>query len=66
MVADIEAWLPKARKLLCGHDYGHPDHPGVAKAVEEIFGSRVVLAGPGHLAGIWTVQTGHASVDAAA
>jgi hypothetical protein len=60
VLADIEAWLPRARKLLCGHDYGHPDHPGVAKAVEETFGDRVVLAGPGHLAGIWTVQTGDA------
>ena len=61
VIADIETWLPKARKLLCGHDYGHPDHPGVAQAVDEVFGSRVVPAGPGHLAGIWTVQTGHAS-----
>jgi hypothetical protein len=42
VVADIEAWLPKARKLLCGHDYGHPDYPGVARAVDEIFADRVV------------------------
>jgi hypothetical protein len=56
VVADIEAWLPKTRKLLCGHDYGHPRYPGVARAVDEIFGDRVVPAGPGELAAIWTVQ----------
>lgn len=54
--ADIEAWLPKCRKLLCGHDYGHPDFPGVAEAVHEAFGERMTLAGPGTLAGIWTVE----------
>lgn len=39
--ADIEGWLSKTRKLMCGHDYyagegaGFPD---VAKVVDEIFG----------------------------
>jgi methyltransferase family protein len=63
VVADIEAWLPKTRKLLCGHDYGHPDYPGVARAVDEILGDQVVLAGPGDLEGIWTVQPGQALED---
>lgn len=33
--ADIEAWLPKARKMICGHDY---NFHGVQEAVTEIFG----------------------------
>lgn len=33
--ADIEAWRPKARKLICGHDYNYPD---VARAVRELLG----------------------------
>jgi predicted O-methyltransferase YrrM len=32
---DIEAWLPKARKLICGHDY---QWHGVQEAVTERFG----------------------------
>jgi len=37
--ADIRAWWPKVRKggILAGHDYGHPDFPGVAQAVNEHF-----------------------------
>lgn len=40
---DIEAWLPKASKLICGHDYtddGIGHWPGVIKAVTEIFGKK--------------------------
>jgi len=33
--ADIKAWLPKAKKMICGHDFDFPD---VHKAVEEKFG----------------------------
>lgn len=42
--ADIAAWLPKTRRLICGHDYslspaaGFPD---VRKVVDEVFGDRV-------------------------
>jgi hypothetical protein len=34
---DMEVWWPKVRKggVLGGHDIGHVDFPGVAKAVEE-------------------------------
>ena len=34
---DIEAWWPKVINggILSGHDIGHVDYPGVAKAVEE-------------------------------
>ena len=34
--ADIAAWLPKARKLICGHDYDQ-GWPGVVQAVNEAF-----------------------------
>lgn len=33
--ADIEAWLPKAKKLICGHDF---NWLGVRQAVEETLG----------------------------
>jgi hypothetical protein len=32
---DIQAWLPKAKKMICGHDY---DAHSVQEAVTEIFG----------------------------
>jgi hypothetical protein len=35
--ADIAAWLPKAQRLICGHDYS-PEWPGVMQAVKEIIG----------------------------
>jgi hypothetical protein len=34
--ADIETWLPKCKKILCGHDYSLA-FPGVIKAVNEKF-----------------------------
>jgi glycosyltransferase involved in cell wall biosynthesis len=34
---DIAAWLPKAKKMICGHDYVNV-WPGVIKAVNEAFG----------------------------
>jgi GT2 family glycosyltransferase len=33
---DIEAWLPKTTKMICGHDYC-PSFPGVMQAVQEFF-----------------------------
>jgi predicted O-methyltransferase YrrM len=38
--ADIEAWLPKATRIIAGHDYAK-GWPGVMKAVNEKFGGRV-------------------------
>lgn len=35
---DIDAWLPKAKMLLCGHDYQQDFWMGVVKAVDEKFG----------------------------
>lgn len=40
---DIDDWLPKTRVLICGHDFGHPDHPGVKQRVSEVFGDRAKL-----------------------
>lgn len=57
VIADIDAWLPKARQLLCGHDYyvpaEHAGFPGVPRAVQERFGTDVAV-GPG--TSIWYVE----------
>lgn len=38
VVVDIEAWrsLLSLDGVLCGHDYGAPEHPGVKQAVDEL------------------------------
>lgn len=38
--ADIEAWMPKTRGIIAGHDY-IPTYPGVMQAVDEKFGADV-------------------------
>lgn len=40
---DILAWRPKIKKggILAGHDW-QPDHPGVERAITEIFGAEAV------------------------
>jgi predicted O-methyltransferase YrrM len=48
VVNDIRAWKPKAKKLLCGHDY---DFHEVARAVKEYLG-HVKLAG----SSIWYIE----------
>lgn len=48
---DIKAWLPKARKLICGHDYTD-EWPGVTQAVNEMFkGKDIRVVGT-----IWMVE----------
>lgn len=37
---DIAMWTPKAKKIICGHDYSEA-WPGVKQAVDEAFGTRV-------------------------
>lgn len=52
--ADILAYQPLVapkRGILAGHDYGEKAHPGVKRAVDELFGDRV-RRGPGS---IWMV-----------
>lgn len=39
---DIEVWLPKAKKLICGHDYDD-GWPGIIKGVNEVFGEVEVI-----------------------
>lgn len=51
--ADIRAWLPKTRKLLCGHDYNDEIYPDVRAVVDEIFGETVRVAPD---TTIWAVQ----------
>jgi hypothetical protein len=48
--ADIEAWLPKVRKIICGHDYAD-GWPGVKQAVNEKFPQGVKTIGS-----IWYVE----------
>jgi hypothetical protein len=46
VIADIQAWLPKTRRLICGHDYQNADggFPGVAEAVHELLPGRFYQA----------------------
>lgn len=56
IAADIEYWLPRTRKLICGHDYtwdpprGYPD---VKAVVDETFGDRASVAPD---TAIWAVE----------
>ena len=50
--ADIDTWLPRCTKLICGHDYDN-DYPDVKKAVLERFGLAVKEANS-----IWYVPLG--------
>lgn len=42
---DIDAWLPKAKMILCGHDYQEDIWMGVVKAVDDKFGKPDGVAG---------------------
>lgn len=53
VIADIDAWLGRARRLICGHDYTNLGFPGVRAAVDEVFGDRVVVPDD---TSIWTVE----------
>ena len=51
--ADVEAWLPKTRKIICGHDFSK-NWPGVVEVVEELFPDRYELVGD--RCSIWVVR----------
>jgi hypothetical protein len=54
VVADIGAWLPKTRVLLCGHDYvPGGSFPDVATVVDRIFGRHVEIIAD---TAIWAVN----------
>jgi len=38
ILEDIKAWLPKAKKMICGHDYKPDVWMGVVQGVNEVFG----------------------------
>jgi hypothetical protein len=56
VLADIAAWLPKTRRLICGHDYQNADagYPGVGEAVRAVFGADRVVVPPD--TSIWSVD----------
>lgn len=60
VVADLQAWLPKTKRLICGHDYYDTDQWAVKRAVDEMFGDRVQPAIDGDTeylkTAIWTVR----------
>lgn len=39
-IQDIRDWIPKVKPkgLVCGHDFGHKNFPGIEQAVREFFG----------------------------
>lgn len=49
VLADLRNWAPRAKKLICGHDYLKADSPGVQQALDEHFGPGKVSQGPGSL-----------------
>lgn len=56
IAGDVEAWLPKTRRLICGHDYNEDEgagYPDVARFVQDYFAGRYRVA-PG--TSIWHVE----------
>jgi hypothetical protein len=49
LTADLKAWVPRTRKLICGHDLTGPNYPGVRQALYEFFGADRVMSGPDSL-----------------
>jgi len=49
---DLEVWTPKARRLICGHDYHNDAWGDVTAVVHEVFGERV--QNPAGM--IWSVE----------
>lgn len=52
VIQDVLAWLPKTKKLICGHDYSDAWHE-VKRAVNGIFGDKVKVCDT-----IWYVKLG--------
>lgn len=47
VLSDIKWWLPKAKKIICGHDAGDG---GVEKAIKEVFGNEFEI---NEISSIW-------------
>jgi len=52
VLKDLRMWTPRARRIICGHDFLDPQWPGVRQAVEEFYGKDKVISGPDF---IWAV-----------
>ena len=46
---DLELWVPRTTKLLCGHDLDDPNYPGVRQALQSAFGADRIGKGPGQI-----------------
>ncbi len=53
VLADLKAWVPRAKKLVCGHDLDHPECPDVRRALNDFFGMDKVVVGQDT---IWMVK----------
>lgn len=49
LTADLKAWAPKTKKLLCGHDLDDPMYPGVRQALQAAYGADRIGKGPGQI-----------------
>ena len=56
VLADLAAWLPKTRRLICGHDYERDGggYPGVVQAVHAVFGEERIVVPDG--TALWAVD----------
>jgi len=54
---DIRAWTPKVRKggFVMGHDWNHPDFPGVTRAVKENFDESIIMSSSAE-AYVWYIR----------
>ena len=53
VLQDLTLWTPRAKRLICGHDYGNSDWPDVKTVVDRFFGENRV-SNPVGL--IWAVE----------
>lgn len=55
---DIQAWLPKVKigGIIAGHDYDHPQHPGVREAVDEAVREGLLKDLKTHEGTVWFVR----------
>ena len=49
VLKDLRLWVPRARRLVCGHDLDDPKYPGVRQALAEFYDIKQVNRGPGSL-----------------
>ena len=51
--ADLEAWFPKTRKIISGHDYHHPSFPGCTQAINEFLKNKALQIRTGNYYNWW-------------